>query len=59
MLIGNSGWTIDFALPLSGYEKDLRGLRAILELAIGSGSRPAANFLFSSSAGLFRSESHI
>ena len=43
-------------MPLSGYENDIKGLRALLDLALGRGNRRPANFVYAGSAGVVRSE---
>lgn len=53
------GWTIDFGLPLSAFDSDVRGLRHLIDLALGEGERPVAKLIYTSSAGLFRSKWHM
>lgn len=49
-----TGWTVNLVIPLSSFENDIRGLRAMIDLAIRPTGRPAMKLIFASTAGIFR-----
>ncbi|KAK0205437.1 acetyl-CoA synthetase-like protein [Desarmillaria ectypa] len=46
-------WRVDFNLPLSSFEGILKGMRALIDLALSSPQSRTPNFLFTSSVGVF------
>ena len=44
-------------VPLSGFENDIKGLRALIDLALRTNGRPAMKLEFASTAGVFRRKS--
>ncbi|KAK0469076.1 acetyl-CoA synthetase-like protein [Desarmillaria tabescens] len=45
-------WRVDFNLPLSSFEGNLKGMRALIDLALSSPQSKTPNFLFTSSVGV-------
>ncbi|KAK0223926.1 acetyl-CoA synthetase-like protein [Armillaria fumosa] len=45
-------WRVDFNLPLSSFEGHLKGMRALIDLALSSPQSKTPSFLFTSSVGV-------
>ncbi|KAJ3555005.1 hypothetical protein NM688_g2810 [Phlebia brevispora] len=52
--IAHIGWTVNLIIPLSSFDNDLRGLRAMIDLALRPSGRPPMKLIFASTAGIFR-----
>lgn len=52
--IAHIGWTVNLVIPLQSFETDIRGLRALTDLALSPSGRPPMKLAFASTAGIFR-----
>ncbi|TFK49005.1 polyketide synthase [Heliocybe sulcata] len=53
------GWNINLAVPLKTFETDVRGLRALIDLAATARNGKPARLVYASTAGIFRQLEYV